>query len=72
VGADDGEDLAEKRGAAAGESRDVATLLMHHLPAMTLQDGAGRKILLWNEYSTPLSFWQNEDSRRDDRGMKVG
>jgi hypothetical protein len=28
---------------------DVAILLMHHLPATTLQDGAGRKILLRSE-----------------------
>jgi hypothetical protein len=34
---------------------DVATLLMHHLPAMTLKDGTGRKILLRSEYYPPRS-----------------
>ncbi|MFH1335545.1 MAG: hypothetical protein ABII96_03425 [Candidatus Zixiibacteriota bacterium] len=35
---------------------DVATLLMHHLPAMTLQDVAGRKILLRSEDYPPCLF----------------
>lgn len=53
MGAADGEDLAEKGGAAAGESRTAADQDMTPLPAMTLKDGAGRKILLWNEYYPP-------------------
>ena len=37
-------------GRPGDDTIDVATLLMHHLPAMTLQDGAGRKILLRSDY----------------------